>query len=207
MPYRVITPPEPIVDATTAKAWSRPLASASDELAEAFIAVAQANIERSWLGRAFGVQTLEESFASFGCGTLRLSFPPLRAINSIAYTDAEGAPQILPDTVYEAFGEGTNFGGIRLQPDQSWPALALRSDAVRVEYEAGYDVDDPELLKAQMAVAMAAGRVQTLMLSDPALRSRTIEGVGEWQWAASDGVERAMELASDNLLRDYRVIT
>src|SRR5579875_4153338 len=110
----VITPPEPLVELDLAKQHLRVDDGDSDDLINAYIAAAQANIDGpgGWLGRAIGLQTLEVRLDSFhprhwerrgypiwaeGAWTdwtcwplqnrIRLPYPPLVSITSITYED------------------------------------------------------------------------------------------------------------------------
>ncbi|MHB8286535.1 MAG: head-tail connector protein [Caulobacteraceae bacterium] len=160
----VITPPELILDLDLVKKHCRVDDSDSDDLLPIYMGAAQANIDGpgGWLGRALGVQTLElrmESFRgqdwSFGhdwrgwddCDTdwgrwshprrfarIELPYPPFISVTSITYEDQTGADQVLNPSGWNAVdGEvSPAFGDV-------WPTGRITADAVRIQYQAGYD--------------------------------------------------------------------
>lgn len=67
-----------------------------------------------------------------------LERPPLMAVDSITYTDEDGAPQTLAAADYQV-DANVEPGRVVLAPDASWPATeAQRIASVVIEYRAGY---------------------------------------------------------------------
>jgi uncharacterized phiE125 gp8 family phage protein len=99
---------------------------------------------RMWVedytGRSLLTQTWQLSASGFPYGYLWLPrAAPLAAttpITFVKYYDSDNALQTLATSVYTtvAFSEP---GALVLQVDQSWPSVALRPDAVQVEYITG----------------------------------------------------------------------
>lgn len=77
------------------------------------------------------------------------------ALVEVEYVDSTGAVQTLDDSVY-LIDDASVPGRIRLAPDQSWPELQSRWDAVRVTYTVGWDADDvPEPIKQAILLLIA----------------------------------------------------
>lgn len=153
---RIVTPPAPIVTLKEAKDHLGVLISDFDIKIAALVRTAQATIEppNSWVGAAFGVQTIEFRYRCLG-GCLRLRFPPVREIVSVKYEDEDGVEQTLPAEDYRLVG--------RLSPKvvaafgRTWPSGSQSEDSVVVRFNAGYDANDPELLPAKQALLLRMG--------------------------------------------------
>ncbi|MEG3177046.1 head-tail connector protein [Sphingomonas sp. RB3P16] len=133
----VVVPPEPVV--TWAEADDH-LKLEGDEdqksMVEAMIAAATGMIDgpTGWLGRAVGVQTLEARFDHFGCGVVRLRYPPIVDVTSVKVISETGSELTIANDLYEQLGE-------KLVPafDASWPVPQFQREAVRIRYRAGYE--------------------------------------------------------------------
>lgn len=68
--------------------------------------------------------------------------PPLQAVTAVSYVDVNGASQTLSTSLYRVGQSGVYFL-------RNMPSLAVREDAVRIQYTAGYGTaaDVPEVLK------------------------------------------------------------
>ena len=88
-------------------------------------------------GRAYITQTLELRMDRFPGREFQLPRPPLQAVNSIKYIDADGAEQIFSAIKY-AVDTDSEPGRIRVNSGESWPTLDTVMNAVRIEYIAGY---------------------------------------------------------------------
>lgn len=214
MYLRVITPPVAIVTAAEAKAWAPVLANDDDARVDALLAAAQAQIEppNSYLGRAFGQQTLElvldgwyPSYPPCSPTRITLPAPPLIEVTGIVYVDADGAEQTLATTVYRVAGVGGR-GMVILNDGQSWPTLRDNDpEAVRISFKAGYDLDDPQLLPAKQAVVLIATGLRGLSLQEANLRSETVEGIGSTSFDVSGAARGEVSGYVDGLLASYRV--
>jgi len=203
----IITPPQPIISAADAKAWAPVLAEDAEARIEALLAVAQAGIEPplGWVGRAFGVQTLEVVFDRFRDPCLFLPYPPLRKVISVTYEGADGEQQEIAAADLRVLGLGTTTGSIAPKGSASWPAAARGPEAVRVRFEAGYDADDLRLAPARQAVVLAATHLRSLGSQDLALRSDEVEGIGTKTWTVSDVAQKLIQTTVDSLLAPYKV--
>lgn len=126
---------EPVTTAE-AKSHSRVDTTADDTLIASYIKAARQWCEK-FTGRSFITTTFEYRIPDFEAEII-LPRPPLLAISSIAYIDANGSPQTLASSVYQ-----TNiysvYGSVKEAYGQTWPTT--RSDdynAVTITYTAGY---------------------------------------------------------------------
>lgn len=144
---------EPL-DAIQGRDQSRVSVSSSDRLIEGYVAAARAWVEE-YTGRSLLTQTWQLSVSEF---PMRLWLPrsvPLQSVTFVKYYDGNNVLQTLSSTVYSlpAFQEPAL---LTLGVNQTWPAIALRHDAVQVEYVTGAAniVDVPQPLV--QAIAMLA---------------------------------------------------
>lgn len=74
-----------------------------------------------------------------------------------------------------------------------------------VEYRAGQEIDDvPRRIKH--AIIMMAGTLRDAVPADEgALKSKTVDGVGRWDYSLPDGAAAAMKSAAERLLSTYQV--
>lgn len=153
---KVITPPatEPITLAE-AKANLRVVGTDEDADIERMIRAARQMAEER-LNRALMPQTLAFGTDGF-CGPLRVPRPPLVEIDSLTYTDTDGAPQVLPDTAY-LVDEFADPPTISAAPGTSWPATRAQAGTVVVQYQAGYAdaASVPEPIRQWMLLAINA---------------------------------------------------
>jgi uncharacterized phiE125 gp8 family phage protein len=160
----VITPPAPILTLEEAKTWCGVEHSDHDVLLDDLIAAASAEIEppNSWIGCAFGLQTLEQRLDgcyAWRCGLdLTVRCPPLRTLVSIEYDDLDGVAQTLAPDRYRVTGVGSTAGArVSRAFGQHWPALRSHDEGVRIRFTAGYELDDPPLAQAKQALRLMVG--------------------------------------------------
>jgi len=135
MTILVITPPaaEP-VSLDEMKAHLNVTIEEDDELIEAKIAAARAHIER-FAGIAMVTQTLKLTLDRFPTAAIALPRPPLLEVVSVAYVDAQQAPQTLAGGAYTVRGVGaTGY----LVPPSTWPSTAAGPAVVEITFSAGY---------------------------------------------------------------------
>jgi uncharacterized phiE125 gp8 family phage protein len=123
------------VSLAEAKAHCRISHNTEDQLLANLIATARAWVEQ-YTGRSLYTQTWQLSLPGFAS---RLWLPravPLTSITFVKYYDADNVLQTLATSVYTApaFSEPAV---IQLVEGQSWPSVAIRTDAVQVEYVTG----------------------------------------------------------------------
>lgn len=140
----VVTPPDPVVSYADAVARLRLASDGEQADVEAMIAAATATIDGpgGWLGRSIGVQTLEARLDTF-CGDLKLPYPPIADVMSVKYIDAAGTLQtVSPSDYYLAGADFCWADGF------SPPATKAQREAVRIQYDAGYEDVPPNILAA-----------------------------------------------------------
>jgi uncharacterized phiE125 gp8 family phage protein len=134
----IITPPgaEPV---TVAEALLQTRASSAEE---AFLLLcikgARAACE-GIIGRALITRTVQQTFDTFDAAGLALQMRPVVALVSVAYDDADGAPQTLAGCQLDTVGDRA----LVLPPlGTEWPATQDgKAGAVRVQFTAGYGAD------------------------------------------------------------------
>jgi uncharacterized phiE125 gp8 family phage protein len=82
-----------------------------------------------------------------------LPIGPVRSVTAIAYDDAAGSEQSLPEANWELFGSGLQ-SGLRPAYGTAWPAALRRQDAIRVTLELGYETV-PGPLKTAILIMVA----------------------------------------------------
>ncbi len=204
MQVSVINSPARLVEVAAAKAQAPVLAGDDDVRVEALLSVAQARIERSWIGRAFGIQTLELRLDGLDEREIALPWPPLRRVVSVVVVNEAGQEQTIDPASYFVFGVGTRCGSIA-PIGGCWPKVARRPESVRIRYEAGYDADDPQLAAPRHAVVLIATHLRSLSTQDLSLRSDTVEGIGAQQWTVSDAAETLIRSSVEDLLAEFVV--
>lgn len=137
-PVRTVAPAVTPVSVAEAKANSRVDTSDDDTLIGVLIDAAVAHLDgyAGTLGRALVQQTWRQDVAAF-IDPLRLPVGNVMAISSITYYDSSNALQTLSTDVYTAMSDERG-SYVTLKPDQSWPSVYSRPDAVRVTWTAGY---------------------------------------------------------------------
>lgn len=155
MRVRVITRPDPVVTWEDAEQHLSLGGDVTQKTqVEAMIAAATANLDGpgGWLGRAIGAQVLEAYADSFGCGEITLPYPEIVGVLSVTYVDANGDDQVIDASDYRLVGD-------TLIPayGKSWPSPRSQPEAVRIEYDAGYEEGDPALAVIRAAILLMVG--------------------------------------------------
>lgn len=194
MAVHVITPPTEVVSLDEAKRHLRVDHDDDDVYITMLVVAAAAWLDgpAGWLARALGVQTLELVSADFGWDSfIPLPYPPLIDIVSVTYVDPDGVPQIMSSADYQQIGCGLSAVG----GSGSWPAVQCQSDAVRIQYRAGYGVS-PDYSKNEIPMPV---KVAMLML------------VGQWyqirEPVAIGSTVAQLPFAVEALLGPYRVFS
>ena len=142
----VTAPDSPIVELVDLK---KHLRVEHDEENDLILALEKAAVQHidgrdGWLGRCVAQQSWELRLADFpACGSIRLPLPPLVSVESVQYYDSNNALQTLATTVYEVAGaRGANPGAVVLKDGQSWPVTYDKSEAVLINFTAGFAVNN-----------------------------------------------------------------
>jgi len=141
------------VTRTEAKTHLRVDIADEDDLIDRLIAASSRYCEQV-SGRAFITQTLTGGLSGWPIdGVIRLPYPPLQSVTSIAYVDTAGDSANVSSAVY---GVDTKLGLIYVNYGQSWPSTALRPyDPITVTWVSGYGA---------AAAAVPEGYKQALLL-------------------------------------------
>lgn len=154
-PVRTTAPAATPVSLTEVKAHCRVDGTDSDTVLTALLNAAVDHLD-GWsgiLGRCLVTQTWRQDFASFGC--LRLPLGPVSSIDTITYFDDENAQQTLPDSIYTLRSDALG-AFVDLKPDQAWPSVYNRADAVSVTFIAGTAAADvPAAIKAAIMLLVS----------------------------------------------------
>jgi len=184
-PVRTSAPATNPVSLTEAKAQCRVDHSDDDTLIGLLISTATAHLDgyAGVLGRALVSQTWRQDLEAFS-DPVRLALGPVASISSVTYYDADNAIQTLAGTVYGLFAD--EFGAyVALKPDQTFPSVYSRRDAISVTYVAGVaDSDVPAPIKHAILLM-----------------------VGHWyanREAVSEGQMHELPMAVEALIRPYR---
>lgn len=173
----------------------------NDAAVAAVIAAAQRTIDgpsSRWLGRALGKQTLEVWLTEFPCEPITLMGPIIGTVE-VKYLDGDEEEQTVDPAMYRLAGNDLIF-----RSTFRAPGTISAPDAVRLEYEAGYETADvpPEAKQAVILMALHANAVGAENLF---LRSEEVEGVGTVQYTVSDQAGAVINRAVENLLAGLRV--
>ena len=104
------------------------------------------------------------------------------------------------------------YADVRLDCLPYRPAIEVLSNQLSedglsrsVEYRAGQEIDDvPRRIKH--AIIMMAGTLRDAVPADEGvLKSKTVDGVGRWDYSLPDGAAAAMKSAAERLLSTYQV--
>lgn len=135
--------------------------------------------------RAFITQTWRLSLDCFPC-VIHVPMPPLQSVSSIAYIDSAGDSQTLASSAYQV-DTYTEPGRIREAYGYTWPATRTQSNAVTVQFVAGYGAASavPDTIKTAIKLVAASlyrnresvGEVQLQHVPHGAL---TLLGVESW---------------------------
>jgi uncharacterized phiE125 gp8 family phage protein len=230
--YLITRPDDDVVTLGEAKAQLRITTTDNDDMIQALIDAAVAQIDPAsggWLGRAIRPQTWELRGNGFpcyyeGCGYTRnfhrayaceLPYPPLISVDSVKYDDGEGVERTLVEnTGYRVFGLGS-IGKASITPvyNGSWPS-SVRADAesVRIRFTCGYPIDfgnspptDILPVPIKQAVLLMVKHLWGLGERNLFVSAETVDGVGSRNFVVSENAAIVMKAATENLLAPYRV--
>ena len=153
-PVRTVAPTTPAVSLDDAKQQCRIDHGDEDEKIKAFVDAATDAIDAygGLSGRALITQTWRQDFDGFfdwrskNAGIfnpadrapyLRLSIGDVQSVSSITYYDSNNAQQTLSPSVYTVLQDAIG-PYVTLQQGQTWPSTAIRDDAVRITWVAGF---------------------------------------------------------------------
>lgn len=162
MARRVVTPPtESPVSLTEAKAHLRLEESGDDTYVTTLIEAARLHVEMT-CERGLVLQTVELTTGPLS-GTQSLPLPGGHLADTpqvvVTYLDSDGVLQTLDSAEYFTLDGGdAKPGELHLVPDSSWPAMADRPDALKVQYRVGWGTADavPQPLRHAVLLVISA---------------------------------------------------
>jgi uncharacterized phiE125 gp8 family phage protein len=117
------------------------------------------------------------------CKDLRLKWPPLIAVSSITYYDADNSSQTLASSNYHVETDADGSGRIVWATDATIPSLYDRPDAITVTFTTGYTAIEATSANPLPPVALHAMKCKLSEL-----------------WGGTEGEMRANKEACDRLL-------
>ena len=180
MSVSVITPPDALVSLEEVKQHLRieENDTAEDLLLAVLIGAAQGTIDGpdGWVGRSFGVQTLEwrgSGFDEARSSGIQLPCPPVIEVLSVSVRGLDGTAAILLQEAYQLGSDGMLAAAV----GQVWPRSDCRADAVVVRYRAGYAEDDLPVRVKQAIMIMVAAMYENRLGAADIQNSATIHGL------------------------------
>jgi uncharacterized phiE125 gp8 family phage protein len=186
----------------------------SDDVLDAFIATARMQLDGvdGYLGRALVTQTWKLVLPCFPhhwhCdgAAIMIPLPPLQDINSISYVDNSGASVIVDPAEYRTVQGPRPY--IVPAYGKTWPSARWQSDAVEIEFVAGYGDQGsniPEPIRS--AIALSVSQLRSLSTRDQNVMVENVVGVGSKTYAVGrDGGADSLGPAAMMLVSTYRVL-
>lgn len=132
------------VSVAEAKSMAVDVPASDDALIQSFIEAATEKVG-AMAGRVLASETWELSLETGIAGDVKLPKSPVQSVASITYFDADDVEQAADVADFYLFRDD-DIAVLRPKSGVSWPnANALRSDAITIEFVAGY-TDCPEIL-------------------------------------------------------------
>lgn len=197
----VVTPPEPIVAPEEILG-----VTVGDEAVVGLIAAVTEEIDgpTGWLGRSLGPQTLEWSAACWPCNWFTLPCKPIIDISGVNYLDISGMVQTVDAANWSRSGDQIVF-----RNGWSTPSLAGDPNAVRIQYQAGYDGDTTGAIpeRARQAIILSVQHLRSLQVESLYLKVDEVDGIGRKEFTLSDQASNIVERTCDRLLSTLRVFS
>jgi hypothetical protein len=202
----VVVPPEPVMTPADIPGSH----SGSDATITAYIAAAMSEIDGpgGWVGRAFGVQTLEYQTDRFPCSVIELPCPPVVSLTSITYLDAANGERTV-DVAGVVLDKLT--GTLRLSSGY-WPDTIGYPGNLRIRYVAGYNGTAPVSggtgvlpVAVKQAIRYMVQNMASIASEQRLLKVEEVEGVGRREFFTSRADAKALNASADSLLAGLRV--
>lgn len=156
---RISGPTEPVtLDQVRSHLNMTDLTMSSAELADLTAKITAARIEaENFLDRKIGVQVWEVTYHEWpGCRFIRIPVGPLISVDSITYTDEDGAEDAI---AVEDYGYSPSTGYIWINSDTHWPDVVLSPlDGLKIRVTVGLREPDglsPEGFKCPENIRLA----------------------------------------------------
>jgi uncharacterized phiE125 gp8 family phage protein len=208
MRLELVSPPavEPLT-AAEAKARLNIGTEVSDEVINAYITASRQAIDGAdgWLNRALITQSWRGHLDAFPCGNrVYIPLPPLQQL-VISYIGDAGDSVTLTEGVDYKLTQKAQRPYIT--PVGSWPSSAISSDAITLDFIAGYGDDGasvPEPIRT--AIALGVGHIHHIASRNPAIVQEIEEGIGATRYGVTAEVFTVIDTTVQSLLSTYRVI-
>jgi uncharacterized phiE125 gp8 family phage protein len=202
----VVVPPQPVVTPADIPGSH----TSNDATIAAYIAAAMEGIDgpSGWVGRAFGVQTLEHLLSDFPCGLIELPCPPVISLTSISYRDAAGVERAV-----DVSGVTLDklSGTLRLNSGY-WPAALGQAGAIRIRYVAGYNgtsIADGGTgtlpVSVKQAIRFMVQNMAATATQQQMLKVDEVEGVGRREFFTSQADSKTLLRSAESHLAGLRV--
>lgn len=167
MTVKVITRPEPIVSLEEARRHLIDIPSEDEAYVESLVLAATTWLDgpTGWLGRALGLQTLEYS-GWFACRHIELPFPPVVGSVSIVTEDDDGVQSTVDPSTYRLVD-----GVVVVKAGATWVTRYRH----KIQYQAGYEIDDPDLTPIKIAILMMVA--QWYLKREPVVIGAAVEEI------------------------------
>lgn len=176
---------------------------AADAKVAGMIAAVQRTIDGpfGWLGHALGKQTLRLTLSAFPCDDVIDLYGPVSGNVVVTYLDVDEVEQTVDPASYRILADAIQF-----RRSFSRPTALCAPDAVRIQYDAGYEPDQvpPE---AKQAVILMTQQMKASAAENLFLRAEEVEGIGRFEYTVSEQAGNMIRSTADRLLqglRDYR---
>jgi uncharacterized phiE125 gp8 family phage protein len=201
----------PVVEPLTAAEAKARLAigdEVSDEVMNAWIMAARQQLDGAvgWLNRALITQSWRGHLDAFPCGNrVYIPLPPLQQL-TISYIGADGSSVALTEDVDYKLTK--NAQRPYITPIGSWPSATISSDAITLDFIAGYGDDGasvPEPIRT--AIVLGVSYFRTMSARNLMVTLEREEGIGETRYGVSlADLGTTVSDAVQSLLSVYRVI-
>jgi len=209
MRLELVAPPtvEPLT-AAEAKERLNIGSEVSDQVMDAYIMAARQRIDGAdgYLNRALITQSWRGHLDAFPCGKrVYIPLPPLQQL-TISYVGADGSSVALTEDVdYKLI---KNAQRPYITPIGSWPSATVSSDAITLDFIAGYGDDGasvPEPIRT--AIALGVSQLRTMSASNLTVTLEREEGIGETRYGVNlTEIGTALDATVQSLLSTYRVV-
>jgi uncharacterized phiE125 gp8 family phage protein len=120
-----------------------------DDVLIGWLIQAGRELAEQYTGRTIAHRTMEQALDQFPCsGEIQIETAPVRSITSVTYRDSNGDAQVLTDADYVLDDYKVDQVWLLPAEDTSWPVTRSVINAVKIRFEAGYDLPE-EVVPAQ----------------------------------------------------------
>lgn len=154
--FRTVAPTDTPVSLAEVKAHCRVGENDDDAVLTGLLAAATDYLDGPYglIGKCMVTQTWCQRLEEFD-DCIRLTVGPVASVSSITYYDADNEQQTLSTSVYE-MNRDTLGAYISLKPNQAWPAIYARKDAISITFVAGVAAADvPDTLKTAVLMIVS----------------------------------------------------